>query len=126
MPCITGTYSDNSTSGECKPCAAGTYQNEMAKSSCKACPAGTYQDETGQIGCKPCGTIASTGKTYCPSATNTTDWSCNGRDCHCRRKDQAGAWSSWVFYGVIGNCSKDCGVYFCSAGISVWGDKARW
>jgi hypothetical protein len=152
LPCMAGYYLNSDTNSQCRHCAAGTYQDEMGKGSCKPCPAGTYQDNTGQVSCKPCGTIATTGKTYCPVGTNTTDWSCrssalggsyqysgyfgeayktnNGGHCHCRRKDQTGAWSSWVFIydRSSGGCSGACGSN-CAEEVASkwrWGDTVRW
>jgi hypothetical protein len=150
-PCAVGTYQNEMGQSSCKPCDAGTYQNQIGQVSCIACPAGQYQDSIGQANCKVCDTIVTTGKTYCPSATNTTDWSCrtstlgsanqnsgyfgeaykinSGQYCHCRRTDQTGAWSSWVYNYVNDynhdGCSAACAAW-CSIFVSTWGGGARW
>ncbi|MDR1477230.1 MAG: hypothetical protein LBI17_03845 [Rickettsiales bacterium] len=148
-----GDYTPGATSkSDCKTgCEDGQYYNGTT---CMDCPAGTYQDATGHqnTSCKACGTIVSsgTGWTYCPIGT-TTDWSCrtsplgsknqnsgyfgdayktnNGKYCHCRRGDQGGAWSSWVFFDsddfYNSVCSVIC-VKLCSNLVSRWDGGARW
>jgi hypothetical protein len=157
LPCPAGTYQvqSNHKLKSCMNCGAGQYQNTTGQASCKSCGAwasgGSHTycpslpgngDTSGRVQGYCYGSVSTAGTaSYIASSTNGKAWTGSyggvpgsGSLCHCRAKDQAGVWSSWVFFYSIGSnyyangyfgCVNIC-AYECSRGVSLWSSEARW